>query len=342
MWRKVVTGAGILILALLVYLIVPLKQRIPADYSQVILAKDSSFLRVFLNRDEQWCLPPQLQSEIPGNLKQAVLIYEDQYFDYHPGFNPFALFRAVYLNISQGEVVSGGSTITMQVARMIRNQDRTLLQKFLEIFLAIKLETRFSKEEILTQYLTYAPYGSNIRGYQAASYRFFDKKPTQLSWAEAATLAVLPNAPGMIFPSKNEDALQIKRDQLLLKLFNKNIIDKETYELSLLEPVPNEIIPFPLAAPHLTELIHQKNQLDIVKTTIDPDIQYETDFFVKQHSARMKQMGIYNASALVVDNASGDVLSYVGSQDFDDLENLGRVDGVQAARSSGSILKPFL
>ncbi|WP_258101168.1 penicillin-binding protein 1C [Marinoscillum pacificum] len=342
MRRKVVAGVGVPILAFIIYLIIPLKQRIPADYSQVVLAKDSTFLRVFLNSDEQWCLPPQLQTEIPENLKLSVLNYEDQYFEYHPGFNPVAILRALYWNITRGEVVSGGSTITMQVARMIRDQDRTIFQKFLEIALAIKIETRFSKEEILSQYLTYAPYGSNIRGYQAASYRFFDKKPTQLSWAEAATLAVLPNAPGMIFPTKNDEALKTKRDQLLKKLFTNEVIDEETYELSLLEHVPDEIIPFPLAAPHLTELIHQKNQLDIVKTTIDSDIQYETDFFIKQHTARMHQMGINNACALVVDNKTGNVLSYVGSHDFDDLDNLGRVDGVQAARSSGSILKPFL
>lgn len=342
MRRKVILGVGIPVLVFIVYLMTPLNQRIPTDYSQVILAKDSTFLRVFLNQEEQWCLPPQLQPDIPENLKTAVLTYEDQYFNYHPGFNPVALARAMYLNIRQGKVVSGGSTITMQVARMIRNQERTLFQKFIEIVLAIKLETRFSKDEILTQYLTYAPYGSNIRGYQVASYRFFDKQPTQLSWAEAATLAVLPNAPGMIFPTKNDAVLKTKRDWLLLKLYNTKVIDEETYELSLLEPVPNEIIPFPLAAPHLTELIHKENQLDIVKTTIDSNIQFETDFFVKQHAARMKQMGISNACALVVDNETGDVLSYVGSQDFDDLENQGRVDGVQAARSSGSILKPFL
>ena len=137
MRRKVVAGVGIPILAFIIYLIIPLKQRIPADYSQVVLAKDSTFLRVFLNSDEQWCLPPQLQTEIPENLKLSVLNYEDQYFEYHPGFNPVAILRALYWNITRGEVVSGGSTITMQVARMIRDQDRTIFQKFLEIALAI-------------------------------------------------------------------------------------------------------------------------------------------------------------------------------------------------------------
>ncbi|MEQ9303991.1 MAG: transglycosylase domain-containing protein, partial [Marinoscillum sp.] len=226
--------------------------------------------------------------------------------------------------------------------RMIRNRERTILQKTLEILLSLKLEMKYSKEELLTQYLSHAPYGSNIRGYLAASHRFYDKKPDQLSWAEAATLAVLPNAPGMVFPSKNNSELRKKRDALLLKLFTEEHIDQETYQLSLLEPVPQTIIPFPLSAPHLTEKIHQLNQLDIVKTTIDPDIQYETNFFVKQHAATMKQMGVSNACALVINNQSWEVVSYVGSHYFYDMDRLGRVDGVQAARSAGSILKPYL
>lgn len=339
---KVLVGGGAILIALMVYLLTPLSQQLTHDYSQVILARDSTFLRVFLNKDEQWCLPPQLNPTIPENLKTAVLVYEDQYFYSHPGVNPVALIRAIYLNLKHGEVISGGSTITMQLARMIRNRERTILQKTLEILLSLKLEMKYSKEELLTQYLSHAPYGSNIRGYLAASHRFYDKKPDQLSWAEAATLAVLPNAPGMVFPSKNNSELRKKRDALLLKLFTEEHIDQETYQLSLLEPVPQTIIPFPLSAPHLTEKIHQLNQLDIVKTTIDPDIQYETNFFVKQHAATMKQMGVSNACALVINNQSGEVVSYVGSQDFDDLDRLGRVDGVQAARSAGSILKPYL
>jgi penicillin-binding protein 1C len=317
-------------------------EHIQKDYSQVILAQDSSFIRVFLNNQQQWCLPPQLQSALPENLKLAVLSYEDQYFHQHPGVNPVALVRAFYLNLKHGRVVSGGSTITMQLARMIQNNPRTIAYKLQEIILAFKLEFRHSKNEILQDYLCHAPYGSNIRGYIAASYRFFGKKPDQLTWAEAATLAVLPNAPGMVFPSKNDARLEKKRNALLLKLRDKKIIDHETYELSLLEHTPKKIIPFTLAAPHLTERIHAQNQLSIVCTTINSEIQSETNFFVKQHSAQLQQMGVGNACAMVVDNSTGEIVSYVGSQDYDDLEHQGRVDGVKAARSSGSILKPFL
>ncbi|WP_258104850.1 penicillin-binding protein 1C [Marinoscillum sp. MHG1-6] len=342
MKKRAFLVGSILIVWTLAALFWPVSLRISRDYSQVILAKDSTFLRVFLNSDKQWCLPPQLDSEIPANLRTAVLTYEDQYFDYHPGVNPIAILRAAYLNAKHQKVVSGGSTITMQVARMMEDEARTLFQKLIEIVLAIRLEAQYSKEEILREYLTHAPYGSNIRGFSAASFRYFEKKPDQLSWAQAATLAVLPNAPGLIFPGKNNEGLKAKRDQLLSKLLAKREIDQETFELSLLEPIPSEIIPFPLAAPHLTERIHLENELPVVYTTIDQSIQYETNFFLKQHAAQLQQMGIMNACALVVNNKTGEVASYVGSQNFDDLENQGRVDGVTSQRSSGSILKPFL
>ncbi|MGL1887113.1 MAG: penicillin-binding protein 1C [Reichenbachiella sp.] len=330
-------------IVLFIYLLSPLgDHQLSRDYSQVILAKDSTFLRVFLNKDEQWCLPPSLQEKIPKKLKVATLNYEDQYFYYHPGFNPYALLRAFYLNIKHRKVISGGSTITMQLARMIHSKPRTFLNKMSEMLLALKLELKHSKKYLLKDYLTHAPYGSNIRGYIAASYRFYGKKPDQLTWSEAATLAVLPNAPSMVFPSKNDDRLQDKRNALLLKLFQQGIINEETYQLSLMERVPTKIIPFPLAAPHLTERIHKENQLPVVCTTIDPNIQYETNFFLKQHAARMQQLGVNNVCAIVVDNTNSTVVSYVGSQDFNDLINNGRVDGIQANRSSGSILKPFL
>ncbi len=343
-WKRKLIGSIVLcIAAFLIYVAIPLDyEQFSRDYSQVILAQDSSFLRVFLNDQEQWCLPPQLESKIPDKLKTAVITYEDQYFYQHPGINPIALFRAFYLNMKHGEVVSGGSTLTMQLARMILDKPRTIGNKIQEILLALKLELRYSKQEILTEYLAHAPYGSNIRGYIAASHRYFGKSPKQLTWAEAATLAVLPNAPGMVFPTKNTQQLAQKRDGLLAKLLDNNIIDQETYELSLLERTPGEIISFPLVAPHFTERIHTENQLSIIYTSIDPKIQYETNFFVKQHSSQLQQMGIMNACALVINNETKKIVSYVGSQDFDDLDQQGRVDGIQAARSSGSILKPYL
>lgn len=345
-WKKLRRLVYALLSALLlffVYILIPLEsEKLTRSYSQVILANDSTFLRVFLNDEEQWCLPPTLQNDISEKLEKAVLTFEDQHFHHHPGVNPMAILRAAYLNFKHDRVVSGGSTITMQLARMIKGNQRTFFNKFVEMLLAVKIEWHFTKKEILKDYLCHAPYGSNVRGYQAASYRFFGKEPLHLTWAEAATLAVLPNAPGIIFPSKNDDKLKRKRDELLKKLFDEGAIDKETYELSLLENTPNEIIPFPLSAPHLTDRIHFENNIDVIITTIDPHIQDDVNFFVSQHSAKMQQLGIANVCALVVENKTGKVVSYVGSQDYYDLDHSGKVDGVQAARSSGSILKPYL
>ncbi len=330
-------------LSFAVYVITPLpKEKLSNDYSQVILAKDSSFLRVFLNEEQQWLLPPSLQNEIPENLKQAVITFEDQYFYQHWGVNPVSLIRAVYLNMKNDRIVSGGSTISMQLARMMSNNPRTYWNKIREIFLAFKLEFHLGKEEILKQYLTHAPYGSNIRGNLAASYRFFGKKANQLTWSEAALLAVLPNAPGVIFPTSNQEVLTKKRNGLLKKLLEKGLIDGETFELSLLEKIPSSIIPFQLLAPHLTDRIHAENQLDVVYTTIDPEIQRESNFFAQQHASQLAQLGIRNVSVIVVDNTNGEVAAYIGSHNYHDLDRNGRVDGVQAARSSGSILKPFL
>ncbi len=338
-WWLLLAAAALFFL----YLLIPLPGEKPEfDYSQVIYARDTTFLRVFLNEDEQWCLPPDLQQEIPSNLKSATLQFEDRYFFQHPGVNPVALARALYLNIKFGEIRSGGSTITMQLARMIGNRPRTLLNKCREMLLALKLELHHSKDEILQLYLNHAPYGTNVRGYIAASYRYFGKSPDMLTWAEASTLAILPNAPGLIFPSSNDQKLIYKRNKLLEKLHKDGIIDVQTYELSLLEPAPDHIIPFPLAAPHLTERMHATDGRDIIFTTIDQNIQYEVNFQLQQHGLRMSQLGIYNACALVVDNYSGYVLGYVGSQDFFDSDHRGMVDGVTAARSSGSILKPYL
>lgn len=210
------------------------------------------------------------------------------------------------------------------------------------MLLAMKLEVHLSKEEILNEYLMHAPYGSNVRGYLAASHRFFGKRPDQLTWAEAALLAVLPNAPGFIFPSSHQEELATKRNRLLHTLKEKGTLSEEAYQLSLLEPIPEAMIPFDLHAPHLADRIHTENSLDVVRTTIDLGIQQEANFFVQQQAARLSQLGIRNASALVIDNRTGGIAAYVGSQDYHDLDHQGRVDGVVAPRSSGSILKPFL
>lgn len=239
--------------------------------------------------------------------------------------------------------MSGASTITMQVARLRKQKNRTYGQKVLEMIQAIKIDLRLSKQEILKAYLNHAPYGGNIIGYRTASRRYFDKEPVELSWAEAATLAVLPNAPGMVSPSANKQILENKRNLLLAKLYENQKIDKQTYELAIIEPLPDHEYRFKILAPHLTQKIKSSNPEEkIINTTIDYNLQDYLEQLTKQYISFQRRKGINNATALVIETKTGKVKAYVGSQGFFDFEGLGQVDGVQAPRSSGSVLKPFL
>ncbi len=332
------------VLLAVLYLFIPLPDPLFApDYSTVVLDEEGRLLRVFLNGDQQWCFPPRNLS-IPEPLEKAVLCFEDRHFYTHPGANPFSLLRALYQNISSGEIISGASTITMQVARLMRPKERTYFNKALEILQALKIELHYSKQEILSLYLNHAPYGSNIIGYQAASLRYFQKIPEHLTWGEAATLAVLPNTPGLISPLADRDRLRTKRNRLLKALVDEETIDGETYRLALLEPVPNTSKPFRMIAPHLTQFLKDREagKSATITTTIRQELQQLIEALVKQHVADLKRRGIRNGAALVVETESGKVRGYAGSQDFFETDGQGQVDGVRAARSSGSLLKPFL
>ena len=326
---------------IIICLIIPLPNPIfPDDYSTVILDENEEILRVFLNNNQQWCFPPT--DFIPAKLKIAVIHYEDRQFYSHPGVNPFAILRAIKQNIASSKIVSGASTITMQVARLMQPKSRTYTNKFLEILQSLKIELKCSKEKILSLYLNHAPYGGNIIGYQTASLKYFHKHPKQLTWSEAALLAVLPNAPGLINPLVNVGLLKDKRNALLKSLYECEIIDQETYQLSLLEPVPSTTYPFDLYAPHLSQALKDKNENPIVKTTLQKELQIRVEELVQDHLTYLSSQGIRNGAALVVETQTGKVLAYVGSQSFLDSLNQGQVDGVRALRSSGSILKPFL
>ncbi|MCG8514192.1 MAG: penicillin-binding protein 1C [Halanaerobiales bacterium] len=312
-----------------------------ADYSTVVLDEKGRFLRVFINQKEQWILPPD-QAEIPVKLKEAVLNYEDQRYYRHPGVDPLALGRALYQNLRELERVSGGSTITMQLARLVGARERTIKNKLIEMIQALLLELQYSKEEILKLYLTHAPYGGNIIGYQTASYRYFGKSPAELSWGEAATLAVLPNSPALINPDRNRTGLQVKRNKLLQQLYQRGVITQETYQLARAETVPAGQLPFPLAAPQLTVRLKSQSQQAVIRTTISRDLQWQVQRITRDYMELMVEQGAHNCALLLAETASGEVKAYLGSHDFFDHRNSGQIDGVQMARSTGSILKPFL
>lgn len=333
----------LLFLFMLIIAIIPdavkMKQ---ADFSKVVLAQNGTILRVFLNAQEQWFLPPDKEFIVPEKLEKAVLTYEDKWFYYHPGFNPLAIGRAMFQNVKHKRIVSGGSTITMQLVRVTNYRKRTYLNKAGELFLTMKMEWKYSKREILRFYLERAPYGGNIIGIKAASLKYFNKEPAQLSWSEAATLAVLPNSPGMISPGKNQDMLIAKKNRLLHNLRKQNYLSDTELQLALHEPVPDAVASFPFIAPHFTNFVVNKSDDYVIHSTIDSHLQTDLQQLFKLYGRQLREVGIQNCAGIIVETQTGKVRAWLGSQDFFDDKRSGQVDGVLAARSTGSVLKPFL
>ena len=309
-------------------------------YSVSVLDNNGKIIGVYLNKDEQWHL--KSTDKIPEKLKRAVMVFEDKNFYSHKGVDFSAVIRAVKDNIFEKRR-TGASTITMQAVKMAQPKERSYFNKYLEIVHAFKLEKYYKKDEILKMYLNNAPYGGNIVGYKTASYMYFRKSPKELTWGEAALLAVLPNSPGLMNVEKNREKLIEKRNFLLKKLYKENFIDERQYRISLKEPVPDKRYSFPVIAPHLARrLVNENKDKKIIKSTIDSEIQKKTEKAVKDYSEFLKLSGINNTAVLIINNKNYEVTAYAGSQDFYDFENNGQVDGITAKRSPGSLLKPFL
>ena len=344
-WRRPTCAVAALLLFPALYASIPLPAPLFApDYSTLVTDRNGELLRAFLNRNQQWCFPPQPDLAIPDKLQKAILHFEDRRFYDHVGVDPFSLLRGLYQNAVSGKIVSGASTITMQVARLMQPKERTYFNKGLEILQALKIERRYTKEQILRFYLDHAPYGGNIIGYQAACLKYFRKRPEQLTWGEAATLAVLPNAPGLVSPTADRKSLEEKRNRLLHRLRDAGFIDAQTCSLSTLEPTPSGARPFPMYAPHLARYLKDRQDpgRHQIATTLDGNLQRHLQELVERHLHYLRHRGIRNGAALLVETASGKVRAYVGSQGFFDAAAQGQVDGVRARRSSGSLLKPFL
>lgn len=313
----------------------------PEDYGAVVLDTHGEVLHTYLANDQQWRF--RLAGEdIADKLETAVLAAEDRRFRKHFGVDPLALSRAVIQNFRAGEIRSGASTITMQVARLIRPKPRTVPNKVLEMVQALKLETRLDKEEILRLYLEHAPYGGNLVGATAASLHYFNRPPDRLTWAEAATLAVLPKAPTTVTPFRNPEVLLTRRNRLLHSLEQQRLIDAQTLRESLFEELPTHSHPMPTLAPHLARRVAAEDPGRDPRTTLDRGIQEQFEDLARRHAAWLSRAGIHNLSILAVETATGRVRAYVGSPDFFDLSHGGQVDGVTASRSTGSLLKPFL
>lgn len=311
-------------------------------YSTVLKSRDGELLSASIAADGQWRFPQS--DSLPERFVKALLTFEDKRFYSHPGVDPLSLARALRQNIREGRTVSGGSTLSMQVIRLSqKNKPRTFLQKSIEIILATRLELAHSKDEILEMYAAHAPFGGNVVGLEAACWRYFGHTPDQLSWGDAALLAVLPNSPSMIHPGKNRELLKAKRDRLLEKLAQAGIVDSFTASLAKEESIPEAPQVLPRHARHLlTRAAREGYAASTVTSTLDYALQVSTEQIIGEHQQRLRGNQIHNAAAIVLDVAAGSVLAYVGNSDGDDTHNGRDVDVITAPRSTGSILKPFL
>ena len=310
------------------------------SYSTVVTDRNGELLGARIASDGQWRFPPS--DTVPEKFKTALIEFEDRWFAFHPGVNPVAIARAAAGNIKAGHVTSGGSTITMQVIRMSRGQERNIGQKIIEAILATRLELRCSKKEIISMYASHAPFGGNVVGLEAASWRYFGRPPDELSWGEATTLAVLPNAPAEIHPGKNRARLLEKRNRLLNSLYKHGHIDSLDLVLACDEPLPGEPMALPQEAHHLTEYYWKKSPGKRIQTTIDLHLQRQAQAIADQWNDEFSQTGIYDLAAVVEDVHTGETLAYIGNANPDRKRPGGEVDIIRAPRSTGSILKPLL
>ncbi len=308
-------------------------------FSKVVFAKDGELLNAKIAKDFQWRFPEI--KKVPKKYKDTLLIFEDKRFESHFGVDLFALSRALYLNIKNLKKVSGASTISMQVIRLSRKiKDRGYSEKIKEMILAIQLERRYSKEQILALYASYAPYGGNIIGLNTASWRYFLRPADRLSWAETALLVILPNSPSMLHLGRNRKILKRKRDGLLLRLKENKKITNAQYKLALLEPLPKKIKPLPKLTPNFLErLIKENKDLSFFNSTIDYSIQKKLLNIINQKGKELFIKNIDSLAAVIIDNKNLNLVAYVGNSIYSDSNFL---DMTTRGRSSGSILKPFL
>lgn len=311
-------------------------------FSTVLVDKEGTLVGAQIAKDGQWRFPPP--DSIPYKFAVAITQFEDRHFFRHSGVHLPSIIRALYQNLTSGSIVSGGSTLSMQVIRLSRRgKRRTVGEKILEMLLAIQLEFRYSKAEILTLYASHAPFGGNVVGLEAAAWRYFGRHPGALSWSETATLAVLPNAPSLIYPGKNHHLLMAKRNRLISRIAAIGALDPIDSDLAKAEPLPEKPHALPQLAPHLlTRVINERKSGQKISVTLDLELQHQVNQVIDRHYGQLSGNGIHNAAVLVVDVHTGEVKSYIGNARRCKQEHGRDVDIVTAPRSTGSILKPFL
>ncbi len=314
------------------------------DTSTLVVAADGTPLRAFADAEGVWRHPATRDSVSPLYI-EALLAYEDRWFDRHPGVNPFALLRAGWQWARGGGIVSGGSTLTMQVARILDRRPgastRSLPGKALQMLRAVQLEAHLSKDQILALYLERAPFGGTIEGVEAASWAYLGKSAARLSHAEAALLTVLPQAPSRLRPDRHPDAAQVARDKVLERMATLGRWTPERVRDARIETVVARRLRPPMSAPLLARRLRAAHPQDArIVSTLDAGLQRTLEARVATYFSDLPERT--SAALLVVDNASMQARAYVGSLDLTDRARLGHVDMVRAWRSPGSTLKPFL
>ncbi len=329
---------SLLMLILVIYLI-PLPENINPEWSKMVRFADGTPMRVYLTSDEKWRIYLPLKYIDPLFVRTTIL-YEDKYFWWHPGFNPFSLLRALYQNIRAGKIVSGGSTITMQLARILEPKPRTIINKLIEIFRAVQFEFRLGKRKILELYLNLAPYGGNIEGIGAAMLAYYRRLPQNMTPEEIAFLVSLPQS-----PSERKPGLPSKlsgRNRVLKIMLKKGLITREDYTAGIKAHIPMKPEPFPFNAPHISDFLVMKYPFNDIKSTIDRTIQTKIENIAKSYKKRIYDLGATNISVIVIENKTRKVRGALGSIDYFDEEHSGMIRGFYAFRSPGSTLKPFL
>lgn len=313
------------------------------QYSIVVYDKDHHLMGARISADGQWRFPPV--NQLPTNYITCLKYFEDKRFNWHPGVDIIALSRAFYDNVKTGSIKSGGSTITMQLARLLcKHQNRNLFSKIIETWYALGLELKYSKYEILCLYASFAPYGGNVVGFDAALWRYFEKTHREITWAEAALLAVLPNQPSWLHLKKNRPLLLQKRNRLLKMLSDQQMLDQENYQLAILEPLPEGMHEIPQMAMGLIDVLKNKYPgQHHFQTSVDLNLQIQLNEIVKYHCKILRGNEIHNTAVLVVENHSGKVKCYIpNTPDIGVPVENSMVNNIHALRSSGSILKPLL
>lgn len=343
MWRFKIFlkwGVGVfLFLILLSRWIIP-NPEFESPTSTILEDSTGVLIGARIANDGQWRFPAM--DHVPEKFEKCILLFEDQYFYAHPGINPFSIYRAIKVNTRAGKIKQGGSTLTMQVARMLRNNKaRTIRQKLIELLWTLHLEINYSKSEILNLYASNAPFGGNVVGLDAAAWRYYNRSASELSWAEMAALAVLPNSPALIYPGKNAEILRGKRDRLLRKLQNEGYFTEEDLELALLEDLPGKPYPLPQYANHLLDRAFEEKNGERVSSAVSARLQQSVQSILNSYVKQYQYNDIYNGAVIVMEPKSGRIVAYVGNATTAKKHG-NNVDVIKAPRSTGSLLKPFL